>query len=161
MTQMRIKLIDSRREIQKYVFQILQSYADCHWRMLPRQQPKIVSQMSQFYSMSYYVAINGNVEYLEIIARMMAQIQKYELKNEPRIILIYGTKYSRMDQVKFFKCCLSQSSFGPFLNTLSHMKFKNCLIPDYFRSQTSYKNFKGCYKSQTTLYYFFPTYKAM
>ena len=32
-----------------------------------------------------------------------------------------GTNYSRMDQVKFFKCCLPQISLGPFLNTLSHV----------------------------------------
>ena len=32
----------------------------------------------------------------------------------------YGTKYSRMDQVKFFKGCFPQILLGPFLNTLSH-----------------------------------------
>ena len=32
-----------------------------------------------------------------------------------------GTKYSRMDQVKFFKSCLLQILIGPFLNTLSQM----------------------------------------
>ena len=30
-------------------------------------------------------------------------------------------KYSRMDQEKFFKGCLPQISFGPFLNTLSQI----------------------------------------
>ena len=34
---------------------------------------------------------------------------------------IYGIKYSRMDQVKFFKGCLPQILFGPILNTLSHI----------------------------------------
>ena len=42
----------------------------------------------------------------------------------------YGTKYSRMDQIKFvegtlykfFKGCLPQILLGPFLNTLSHIK---------------------------------------
>ena len=33
---------------------------------------------------------------------------------------LYG-KYSRMDQKNFFKGCLPQILFGPFLNTLSHM----------------------------------------
>ena len=33
----------------------------------------------------------------------------------------FGVKYSRMDQVKFFEGCLLQISFGPFLNTLSHL----------------------------------------
>ena len=32
-----------------------------------------------------------------------------------------GTKYSRMDQVKFFKGCLPQILLGPFLNALSHV----------------------------------------
>ena len=34
---------------------------------------------------------------------------------------IYGIKYSRMGQVKFFKSCLSQSLLFPFLRTLSHI----------------------------------------
>ena len=33
----------------------------------------------------------------------------------------YGIKYSRMDQVKFFKDCLPQILLGPFLNTSSHI----------------------------------------
>ena len=32
-----------------------------------------------------------------------------------------GTKFSGMDQVKFFKGCLPQILLGPFLNTLSQM----------------------------------------
>ena len=34
---------------------------------------------------------------------------------------VSGTKYSRMDQVKFFKVCLPQISLGPFLNTLPYL----------------------------------------
>ena len=33
----------------------------------------------------------------------------------------FGTKYSRMDQVKFFKGCLPQILLGPFLNALTHL----------------------------------------
>ena len=33
----------------------------------------------------------------------------------------YGTKYSRIDQVKVFKGCLPQILLGLILNTLSHM----------------------------------------
>ena len=33
----------------------------------------------------------------------------------------YESKYSRMEQVKFFKGCLPQVLLGPFLNTLPHM----------------------------------------
>ena len=39
-----------------------------------------------------------------------------------KICQSYETKYSRMDQVKFFKGCLPQMLLGPFLNTLSHLK---------------------------------------
>ena len=35
------------------------------------------------------------------------------------LLRIYGTKYSRMDQIKFV--CLPQISLGPFLNTLSNI----------------------------------------
>ena len=47
-------------------------------------------------------------------------------KNTLSIWGTYGTKYSRMDQVKFvennlLKGCLTQILLGPFLNTLSHI----------------------------------------
>ena len=35
--------------------------------------------------------------------------------------IINGTKYSRMEQVKFFKGCLLKISLGPFLNILSQI----------------------------------------
>ena len=35
---------------------------------------------------------------------------------------LYGSKYSRMDQVKFFKDCLPHILLGPFLNTFTHIK---------------------------------------
>ena len=38
---------------------------------------------------------------------------------------IYGTKYSRMDQVKFSKGCLPQILLGPFLNTWILLIFRN------------------------------------
>ena len=48
-----------------------------------------------------------------------------------RSVFIHGTKYPKMDQVKFvegslqfFKGCLSQFLLGPFLNTLLHMSCK-------------------------------------
>ena len=34
----------------------------------------------------------------------------------------YGTKYSRMDQAKFFKGCLPQTLLRPFLNNLPHIQ---------------------------------------
>ena len=43
------------------------------------------------------------------------QIHKL-LLNDP----LHGSRYSRMDQVKFFKGCLPQILLGPFLNTLTH-----------------------------------------
>ena len=45
---------------------------------------------------------------------------------------IYGAKYSRMNQVKFFKGCLPQILLGPFLNTLScHRKLNKCVKSIY------------------------------
>ena len=34
---------------------------------------------------------------------------------------LFGTRYSRMDQPKFFKGCFPQILLGPFLNTLFHL----------------------------------------
>ena len=34
---------------------------------------------------------------------------------------IFGSRYSKMDQTKFFKSCLPQILLGPFLNTLIHL----------------------------------------
>ena len=38
-----------------------------------------------------------------------------------QITISYGTKYSRVDQVKFFKDCLPKILLGPLLNTVSHI----------------------------------------
>ena len=43
----------------------------------------------------------------------------------------FGTKYSRIDQVNFFKGCLPRISLGPFRNTLSHSQF--VWKEEYFR----------------------------
>ena len=37
------------------------------------------------------------------------------------ICSLYGSRYSRIDQVNFFNGCLSQILIGPFLNSLTHM----------------------------------------
>ena len=34
---------------------------------------------------------------------------------------LFGTRYSRIDQVKFFKGCLPQMLLGPFLDILFHL----------------------------------------
>ena len=39
-------------------------------------------------------------------------------------LFLNGTKYSRVDQVKFFKGCLRQILLGPLLNTLSQISFE-------------------------------------
>ena len=44
-----------------------------------------------------------------------------------------GTKYSRMDQVKFFKGCLSQILLGSLVNTLSQVKLADCKVSNNFR----------------------------
>ena len=72
---------------------------------------------------------------------------------------IYGTKYSRIDQVrfvedsksyhfKFFKGCASQISLGPFLNTLFYI-FSEA---DKFKSLTSYICCYSLYKGSMPLY---------
>ena len=40
-------------------------------------------------------------------------------------VCIFGTKYSKMDQVKFFKGCLPQILLVPFLDTLSQFLHTN------------------------------------
>ena len=37
------------------------------------------------------------------------------------VAVIFGAKYSRMDQVKFLEDSLLKFLLGPFLNTLSHL----------------------------------------
>ena len=47
------------------------------------------------------------------------------------------TKYSRMDQVKFFKSCLPQILLGPFLNTLSqivHRRVYSVHVSQFFHA---------------------------
>ena len=51
-------------------------------------------------------------------------LERITYKNENpyfQDLVTFETKYSRMDQVKFFKGCLPQILLGPFLNTLSHL----------------------------------------
>ena len=40
-------------------------------------------------------------------------------------LILFGSRYSRMDQVQFFKGCLPQILLGPFLNTLTHLRERN------------------------------------
>ena len=82
----------------------------------------------------YYVPTLKIIIY-EYIKSMFARVisVNHTLGNENIINLIYESKYSRMDQVKFvedslvedpfkfFKGCLPQILLGPFLNTLSHI----------------------------------------
>ena len=62
----------------------------------------------------------------------MYHIQRDKIKNlnflkligKPiQLTALNGAKHSRMDQVRFFKGCLPQIFLGPFLNTLSQMKY--------------------------------------
>ena len=45
----------------------------------------------------------------------------YYVKTDMKMMMIYGSMYSRMNQVNFFKGSLPQISLGPFLNTLTHI----------------------------------------
>ena len=48
-----------------------------------------------------------------------AQLTQNEATQE---VLLFGTKYSRMNQVKCFKRLLSQILLGRFLNILLHLR---------------------------------------
>ena len=43
-----------------------------------------------------------------------------EMELEREVLVKFGTNYSRMDPVTFFKGCLPQILLGPLLNALSH-----------------------------------------
>ena len=51
---------------------------------------------------------------------------------------LYGTKYSRMDQVKFFKSYLPQILLGPFLNILSHISVVSSQMGNYYQEKFSF-----------------------
>ena len=55
-------------------------------------------------------------------AHMIKPVKKLlkEMRNDDAVIP-FGTKYSRMEQVKFLKDCLPHVLLGLFLNTLSHL----------------------------------------
>ena len=48
-------------------------------------------------------------------------INKHDMKCQFKITRIQRGIRSRMDQVKFFECCLPQILFGPLFNTLTHI----------------------------------------
>ena len=49
------------------------------------------------------------------------QWKKCETAKADILNSLFWTKYSRMDQLKFFKDCLPQILLGQFLNALSHL----------------------------------------
>ena len=64
------------------------------------------------------------------MVKAVCLVRDYNISLEPHIgvrsigklhIDMCGTKYSRMDQAKFFKGCLPQILLDPFLNTLTHV----------------------------------------
>ena len=66
----------------------------------------------------------------EALITARSSLLSCQLKHEIRLksvslLLSFKKKYSRMDQVKFFKGCYPQILFGLFLNTLSHFQ---CVI---------------------------------
>ena len=94
----------------------------------------------------------------------MYRIQRDKIKNlnflklidKPiQLTALNGTKHLRMDQVRFSKGCLPQIFLGPFLNTLSQMKYsvsgmENAVLQVFATFSKCYKesnenktNFKG------------------
>ena len=95
-------------------------------------------------------------------------IREVNRKVDAAWFLIFGTKYSRMDQVKFFKGFLPQISPGPFLNTLSHLwpldqktDFEKSLSSDYavFLMLNSYRTVKRVFIPR--IYYCYYRYICM
>ena len=67
---------------------------------------------------------------------------------------ICGTKYSRMDQVKFFKGCFPQILLGRFLNTVSHIFFKISLLRSCEAQQKITNIFLTLYSQRVLEFYF-------
>ena len=59
--------------------------------------------------------------------------------------VLYESKYSSVDQVKFLKVCLPQILLGPLLNTLSHIYDELFTLCNLYCSK---KAFKGCISSK-------------
>ena len=53
---------------------------------------------------------------------------KDEAFHRPLILVLFGTKNLRMDQVKFLEDSVKKYVLGPFLNTLSHISLDKNLI---------------------------------
>ena len=71
------------------------------------------------------------------------------------VYTIYGIKYSRMGQVKFFKSCLSQMLLVLFLNNLSHI----CHIYGYgYGKRFKKTGEKGKYDMKTSHILYEPIY---
>ena len=57
-------------------------------------------------------------------------------------VVLYGTKYSRVDQVKAFKGRFPQILLGPLLNTLSHIFFRFLVLCNERLTQAGQKTTK-------------------
>ena len=58
------------------------------------------------------------------MSQLMEDLHFYELVRQHLVLGLHGTKYSKIDQIEFFKGCLRQFLLDPFLDTLSHL----CLV---------------------------------
>ena len=97
------------------------------WELM--NQPKLIREKCEF-SIFHFCKFKRRCRYSVFLISsslfwmqkgLALVIKKLIWNNLLRKVLYYGAKYSRMDQVKFFKGCFPQILIGLFLNTLSYI----------------------------------------
>ena len=78
----------------------------CIWKRLLVSLP---------FKRGFWLAISFEAHMIKPVKKLLKEMRNHDA------VIPFGTKYSRMEQVKFFKDCLPHILLGPFLNTLSHL----------------------------------------
>ena len=110
---------------------------------LPKIMFQSVSLTYFYYILLSLINIAFNAIIIQSIIRTFQAITYPPEPGRKLNIHIYGTKYSRMDQVKIFNSCLPQILLGPFLNTLSHIYIRTTMFMfqlHFFNTTTMERN---------------------